>query len=839
MAGRRRSRKKRPTRRRGASGEALEWIGGRLLPPFFIEDREEPYRVEMALWMELPAGLVVGQRVLAPEDASGAVGRVLRESLERPLVGPPRRPGRIRVADPAIAEEVRGVVGDEIPVVVAPTPELDAFLAEMVEGFSGGRELNESYVDGGRIPAEAVADLFDAARVLHRVQPWETATDDQVLRLDVPALGVEGACVAIIGHLGESLGFLVFPSLDGYDAFQDAALEELPDEGSPASASLDLGTEWLSLTFERGSEIPASLRREIADHGWPVASPEAYPCLVRRDCDGVPRPLVPRDLAIATACARALPAFFLRNAARFETDDPEPVCESYRDDEGREIRFTLPYEAFPLFDVPGESPVDVAEGLTGTARTRRPGLPAASPRPPRVGRNAPCPCGSGRKYKKCCMRRDEEAAAGTSPATAGPAPAEEHELDQRLVGELVEVAHQRFGQEWGSFASDFAEGPEILQLAIPWAVYHHRVQGATACEHFLAERGASLGARQRRWLAAQQAAWLSVWEVIAVEPGESLEVQDLLSHEMRRVHEIEASRTLVVRDAFLGRVVDTTGVSLLCGIHPRSLPPLAAAEVVRRARGRLRRRRAVPVERLRDEAFGRYLIRRWEEAVDELDAEHELRRAFPPELQNTDGDPFLFTTDHFEIAPGEAAAVEACLADLPGAEPPDPEDEEPAYVFLREGNRQHASWESTVIGRAQVEGSTLRLETNSRERADALRSTVEAACGPRIRHRAREHADPLSKPAREAASRSPAVPREPLSPEMAEALREFKGRHYADWPDQPLPALNGLTPRQAARTAAGCAAVDALLKDMEHHEHRLGDGAPFDFSGIRRELRLE
>ncbi len=31
----------------------------------------------------------------------------------------------------------------------------------------------------------------------------------------------------------------------------------------------------------------------------------------------------------------------------------------------------------------------------------------------RVGRNAPCPCGSGRKYKKCCLRRDEVAPAYT------------------------------------------------------------------------------------------------------------------------------------------------------------------------------------------------------------------------------------------------------------------------------------------------------------------------------------------------------------------------------------------------------------------------------------------
>ncbi len=27
-----------------------------------------------------------------------------------------------------------------------------------------------------------------------------------------------------------------------------------------------------------------------------------------------------------------------------------------------------------------------------------------------VGRNDPCPCGSGKKYKKCCLAKDEEEA---------------------------------------------------------------------------------------------------------------------------------------------------------------------------------------------------------------------------------------------------------------------------------------------------------------------------------------------------------------------------------------------------------------------------------------------
>jgi len=32
------------------------------------------------------------------------------------------------------------------------------------------------------------------------------------------------------------------------------------------------------------------------------------------------------------------------------------------------------------------------------------GRPTTTAREPKVGRNAPCPCGSGKKYKHCCGR---------------------------------------------------------------------------------------------------------------------------------------------------------------------------------------------------------------------------------------------------------------------------------------------------------------------------------------------------------------------------------------------------------------------------------------------------
>jgi hypothetical protein len=299
---------------------------------------------------------------------------------------------------------------------------------------------------------------------------------------------------------------------------------------------------------------------------------------------------------------------------------------------------------------------------------------------------------------------------------------------------------------------------------------------------------------------------------------------------------VSGSQTLVARDVLLARVVDSDGVSLLCGSHPRPLPPAPAAEVVRRARGRLRRKRTVPVERLRDEAIGRYLIKRWEEAVDDFDAAYSDFQANPPELHNTDGDPVLITTDHFDIAPGKRRDVEAQLTAMANVEPPEADEIPPVYRFLRPGNAMHKSWETTLIGHGRLTDTRLELETNSLVRADALRERVEGACGDGISHRVREHADPLSA---EAASGEPLAAAEPPSPEAEQLIREFKQRHYADWPDHPLPALDGRTPREAVTTAQGRGAVDVLLKDMENHEQRAGEAGAFDFLPLRKELGLE
>jgi hypothetical protein len=69
----------------------------------------------------------------------------------------------------------------------------------------------------------------------------------------------------------------------------------------------------------------------------------------------------------------------------------------------------------------------------------------------------------------------------------------------------------------------------------------------------------------------------------------------------------------------------------------------------------------------------------------------------------------------------------------------------------------------------------------------------------------------------------------------------MKAEHYAKWPDEPLPALEGKAPREAIRSASGRKAVEDLLRMMENGEERARKkgGAVFDFTAIRQALGLE
>jgi hypothetical protein len=71
---------------------------------------------------------------------------------------------------------------------------------------------------------------------------------------------------------------------------------------------------------------------------------------------------------------------------------------------------------------------------------------------------------------------------------------------------------------------------------------------------------------------------------------------------------------------------------------------------------------------------------------------------------------------------------------------------------------------------------------------------------------------------------------------MLAAVRAFREQHMRDWLDDALPALGGLTPREAATTARGRRQLAVLLKEFEQSEDRLPTEQRIDLGGIREAL---
>jgi hypothetical protein len=70
--------------------------------------------------------------------------------------------------------------------------------------------------------------------------------------------------------------------------------------------------------------------------------------------------------------------------------------------------------------------------------------------------------------------------------------------------------------------------------------------------------------------------------------------------------------------------------------------------------------------------------------------------------------------------------------------------------------------------------------------------------------------------------------------------RESNAAWCEHWPDQPLPALGGRTPRRAARREADQPRLEALLRELEHDVDLMArrDLEVPDIGGLRRELQM-
>jgi hypothetical protein len=412
--------------------------------------------------------------------------------------------------------------------------------------------------------------------------------------------------------------------------------------------------------------------------------------------------------------------------------------------------------------------------------------------------------------------------------------------DVKLGDRLIRFARSHFGPDWlqevlGEAGLLDEEGmvPDAeMSLVIPWLTHCRRnARGESLADVWRRRQQPRLTSDEVLLLEAYERAWVSVWEVREVQPGLGSRVHDLLTREERFIHDVSSSLAMQRLDAVLAIVLTFDGLSFFGGINAQPLPPRFADAVAREARRLCRvRTRPVAPAKLRAPDLQLRLMALWAAVTDEL-----LQQPVPV-LQNTDGDPLVLTSDDFELLAPRAVVAER-LATLEGTQP-EQEGDEAVFVVTKAGNEMHRSWDSTVVGRIVLSGKRLTVETNSTRRADALRTAVGTHLNDlaRFRLRKEENTAQLTESIRESGTRPAEQPGEPIPPEALAAFREFREEHLRSWMDDSIPALGGLTPRQAAAVPKARHALDILLKEMEQMEATMPPEQRIDVGWVREAL---
>ena len=162
-------------------------------------------------------------------------------------------------------------------------------------------------------------------------------------------------------------------------------------------------------------------------------------------------------------------------------------------------------------------------------------------------------------------------------------------------------------------------------------------------------------------------------------------------------------------------------------------------------------------------------------------------RFAPPQLQNTEGEPLVMceATLHSDDPAGLAALLDTAYDRVEG------EAQWIEHVTTHGMERIRATLE--------LDGTDLHVEANSEARLDRLLAKVrELQPGLTLTAEARRPADDVQ----EAMSRAPfsgaGATLDPDEPAVAAALAEFVRAQEQAWLDEPVPALAGATPREAA-----------------------------------------
>ncbi len=408
-------------------------------------------------------------------------------------------------------------------------------------------------------------------------------------------------------------------------------------------------------------------------------------------------------------------------------------------------------------------------------------------------RNALCNCGSGRKYKRCCLARAARMVAGTR-------------RHDSLGSRVKEWAERELSAELEAARAEFGPIENANQAFIFDSWFHSDRPTATGSTPVVMYAARSeIGAAERAEVAPMASARLGLYRVIAATAGSSIVLSDLLGERTVEVYSRDVSAAVARWDILLARLMEGHGLdppTLWASVRPMSD---AEGEVV-----------IAEIERIAGERGG--------SASEALASRSlEIFRFTPPvptwAVFTPEGDRLEEWQTELKLSDCEAArrvlsklgAVplddepevlalsmiqprRALLARREGAELP------PGSVVLESGVN---GFDQIAVADLELDHDRLKLTACSRPRFEWALGAMHDEFGELVEAVGTESVRSLDELRAERDRRGPEHGRDDAEPSLLERvwLAEAFRRRSLGWADDSNPELGGATPREAV--AAG------------------------------------
>ena len=404
---------------------------------------------------------------------------------------------------------------------------------------------------------------------------------------------------------------------------------------------------------------------------------------------------------------------------------------------------------------------------------------------PGVGRNQPCPCGSGRKYKVCHLGKSQVP------------------VDRRvswLISKLTTFVTRpnRVAELHGLASSamlpDF-EIEDLARMARDEFILELRVFEGGGVSEFLDERSMLVPVDERDVLELWDMARLGLWEVVATDGEANVTVRDTKTSETLEVADRSMAQAFQPGEQILARFLPGWGRTWASGV---------ALRVDLRHRDSLLE--------LLDQDLDADLIAHWYGGL-----------FAPPSFTNRENEPLVLCEARLQPAEGWDELTRVLDAAYQTVE-----DESGVWRELIDISPEEGIIRATL----RRDGSELVVDVNSEARLERVLARLAD-----ITEVVAQTARPLRNPAElEAASEEvpPTEAFESLDPDVVEQLLDMMERR---WLDEDVPALGGITPHQAAVDPTRREDLIALLRSFDRMP--AGGGITMRPDVLRRHLGLE